>query len=76
MAEICAKAVLAVADLERKDVNLELIKVEGKTGGKLEDTKLVEGIVIDKDMAHHQMAKVVKDAKICILTVKNSNSLS
>ena len=28
MAEICVKAVIAVADLERKDVNLELIKVE------------------------------------------------
>jgi len=70
MAEICVKAVLAVADLERKDVNLELIKVEGKTGGKLQDTELVEGIVIDKDMAHHQMEKVVKDAKICILTVR------
>ena len=27
MAEICVKAVLAVADLERKDVNLDLIKV-------------------------------------------------
>ena len=27
MAEICVKAVIAVADLERKDVNLELIKV-------------------------------------------------
>jgi T-complex protein 1 subunit epsilon len=26
MAEICVKAVLAVADLERKDVNLDLIK--------------------------------------------------
>ena len=29
MAEICVKAVMAVADLERKDVNLDLIKVEG-----------------------------------------------
>jgi len=27
MAEICVKAVLAVADLARKDVNLDLIKV-------------------------------------------------
>lgn len=26
-AEMCVKAVLAVADLERKDVNLDLIKV-------------------------------------------------
>ncbi|KAF3634520.1 T-complex protein 1 subunit epsilon [Capsicum annuum] len=30
MVEIAIKAVLAVADLERKDVNLDLIKVEGK----------------------------------------------
>ena len=29
MAEICVKAVLAVADLDRKDVNLDLIKVRG-----------------------------------------------
>ena len=27
MAEICVKAVLAVADLDRRDVNLDLIKV-------------------------------------------------
>ena len=28
LAEICVKAVLAVTDIERRDVNLELIKVE------------------------------------------------
>ncbi len=33
MAEMCVKAVLAVADLERRDVNLDLIKVRG--GGSL-----------------------------------------
>ena len=32
MAEIAVDAVLAVADVERKDVNFELIKVEGKVG--------------------------------------------
>lgn len=30
LAEICAKAVLAVADLDRRDVNLDLIKVQSK----------------------------------------------
>jgi T-complex protein 1 subunit epsilon len=60
--------VLSVADLERKDVNLDLIKVEGKAGGSLEDTQLVNGIVIDKDMSHPQMPKEIKDAKISILT--------
>ena len=56
---------LAVADLERKDVNLDLIKVEGKVGGKLEDTELVSGIVVDKDsMSHPQMPKQIEDAKV------------
>lgn len=31
MAEICVKAVLSVADLARKDVNLDLIKVRAGT---------------------------------------------
>lgn len=58
MAEIAVEAILLVADLERKDVNFELIKVEGKVGGKLEDTVLVKGVVVDKDMSHPQMPKV------------------
>jgi len=68
MAEIAVKAVLAVADMDRKDVNFDLINLQGKTGGKLEDTMLVQGIIIDKDMSHPQMVKEVKDAKIAILT--------
>ncbi|CAE8624884.1 unnamed protein product, partial [Polarella glacialis] len=68
LAKICVQAVLAVADLSRLDVNFDLIKVEGKVGGKLEDTHLIHGIVIDKDFSHPQMPKVVKDAKMCILT--------
>ena len=63
MAEYCVKAVMAVADLERRDVNLDLIKVEGKVGGSIEDTSLVYGIVIDKDMSHPQMPKNIEDAK-------------
>eukprot|EP01101_Sappina_pedata_P006715 TRINITY_DN3418_c0_g1_i1.p2 TRINITY_DN3418_c0_g1~~TRINITY_DN3418_c0_g1_i1.p2 ORF type:complete len:542 (-),score=283.38 TRINITY_DN3418_c0_g1_i1:48-1652(-) len=68
MAEISVNAVLAVADLARKEVNFDLIKVEGKVGGRMEDTQLVRGIVIDKDFSHPQMPKEVKDARLCILT--------
>mmetsp|Transcript_6126 Transcript_6126/g.11305 ORF Transcript_6126/g.11305 Transcript_6126/m.11305 type:complete len:548 (+) Transcript_6126:71-1714(+) len=68
MAKIAVDAVLSVADLKRKDVNFELIKVEGKVGGRLEDTMLVDGVVLDKEMSHSQMAKEIKDAKIAILT--------
>ena len=61
-------AVLAVADHERGDVNLDLIKMDSKVGGKLEDTRLVRGIVVDKDMSHPQMPKELKDVKLCVLT--------
>ena len=34
-AQIAVDAVLSVADLKRKDVDFELIKVDGKVGGSL-----------------------------------------
>ncbi|XP_032407437.1 T-complex protein 1 subunit epsilon [Xiphophorus hellerii] len=68
MAEIAVNAILTVADMERKDVDFELIKVEGKVGGKLEDTQLIKGVVVDKEFSHPQMPKALNDAKIAILT--------
>eukprot|EP00127_Corallochytrium_limacisporum_P003626 Clim_evm14s151 gene=Clim_evmTU14s151 len=68
MAEMAVDAVLSVADLERRDVDFELIKVEGKTGGKMADSMLVKGVVIDKDFSHPQMPKTVENAKVAILT--------
>lgn len=61
-------AVLSVADFERKDVDFELIKVDGKVGGALEDSLLVKGVIIDKDFSHPQMPDEVRDAKLAILT--------
>merc|ERR1711881_415401 len=70
MAEIAVDAILAVADIdpERKDVNFELIKVEAKVGGRMEDSMLVRGVVVDKDFSHPQMPKELKDVKLAILT--------
>ncbi|KAL3309428.1 T-complex protein 1 subunit epsilon [Cichlidogyrus casuarinus] len=67
-AEMAVDAVLSVADLERKDVDFELIKIEGKVGGRLDDSILVKGVIVDKDFSHPQMPKEVKDAKLAILT--------
>ncbi|KAI0311135.1 chaperonin Cpn60/TCP-1 family [Amylostereum chailletii] len=67
-AQIAVDAVLQVADLERKDVLFDLIKVDGKVGGSLADTKLIKGVLIDKDMSHPQMPHNVTDARIAILT--------
>jgi len=46
------RAVLHVADLERRDVNFELIKIVAKAGGSLEDSSFIEGIVLDKEFSH------------------------
>lgn len=61
MAHIAVDAIMAVADFARRDVDFELIKVEGKVGGKLEDTMLVKGVIVDKDFSHPQMPKVILD---------------
>ncbi|KAI1796976.1 chaperonin Cpn60/TCP-1 family [Ganoderma leucocontextum] len=67
-AEIAVQAVMAVADLERKDVPFDLIKVDGKVGGSLADITLIKGVLIDKDMSHPQMPSTVRDARLAILT--------
>lgn len=69
MARIAVDAVLQVSDWERRDVNFDRIRVEGQTGGSLQEAALVKGLVLEnKEMSHPQMVKEVKDAKICILT--------
>ena len=64
MAMIAVDAVIAVADFKTKDVNFDLLKVEGKVGAKM----LVKGVVVDKDFSHPQMPKELKNVKIAILT--------
>ncbi|KAL4690968.1 hypothetical protein H8959_013929, partial [Pygathrix nigripes] len=57
MAEIAVNAVLTVTDMEQIGVDFELIKVESKVGGRLEDTKWIKDVTVDKDFSHPQMPK-------------------
>ncbi len=59
---------MTVADLDRKDVPFDLIKVDGKVGGALSDSTLIKGVLVDKDMSHPQMPRSVKNARLAILT--------
>jgi T-complex protein 1 subunit epsilon len=68
LAEICTKAVLAISDLDRRDVNLDLIKIEGKVGGNLENSMLINGILLNKEWSHSQMPKKIEDARLCVIT--------
>lgn len=66
MVEIVVNVVFIVVDMEWRDVDFEFIKVEGKVGGRLEDIKLIKGVIVDKDFSYLQMLKKVEDVKIVI----------
>ena len=36
------------------------VQVEAKVGGKMEDSMLVKGVIVDKDFSHPQMPKELK----------------
>lgn len=48
-------------------IDIDDVKVEKKTGGSLRDTKLIKGIVLDKEVVHGGMPKRVEKAKIALI---------
>ena len=71
-ADIAVKAVKQVAEKSDGKVkaDIDLIKILKKHGKSLEETELVKGIVIDKELAHAQMPKSITGAKIALLNAK------
>ncbi|MEM0480966.1 MAG: thermosome subunit beta [Candidatus Aenigmatarchaeota archaeon] len=69
VAKLVVEAVKTVAREENGKIKIdkEDIKREKKAGGGIEDIELIKGIVIDKEVVHPQMPKVVKNAKIALL---------
>ncbi len=52
---------------EGYEVDLDNVKIEKKKGGSLLDSRLIRGVVIDKEVVHPDMPRVVKNAKIAVL---------
>jgi len=69
LSEIVVDAVLKVAAEKggSRAVDLENVKVEKKSGGSIQDTRLVMGIVLDKEVVHSGMPQKVESAKIALL---------
>jgi thermosome len=69
LAEIAVEAILHVAEKvgDEYRVDLDDIMVEKKPGESVTDTKLIKGIVLDKEVVHPGMPKRVEDAKIVLL---------
>ena len=69
LADIAVKAMLAVAekDGDKYKADVDDVKVEKKPGESVRDTKLIQGIVLDKEVAHSGMPKRIERAKIALL---------
>ncbi len=69
LSNLVVKAVTSVAEKENGKIVIDIdnVKVEKKEGGSLDDTKLVEGIVLDKEIVHSGMPKKVENAKIALI---------
>jgi len=74
-ADIAVKAVKQVSEKidGKTKADIELIKIVKKHGKGLEETELVKGIVIDKEISHPQMPKKIQMAKIALLNAKLEN---
>ncbi|MCE4598764.1 MAG: thermosome subunit, partial [Desulfurococcales archaeon] len=68
-AKLAVEAVKAIAEKrgDRWYVDLGNVQIIKKHGGSLLDTKLVKGIVLDKEVVHPDMPKRVENAKIALL---------
>ena len=66
---IAVEAVLQVAEESNGgyEVDLDNIKIEKKPGASITDTRLIQGLIIDKEVVHDGMPKQVKKATIGLL---------
>ncbi len=66
LANISVAAITSIVDEDNK-VDMENIKVEKKVGARIEESELIEGMIIDKERVHTNMPKKVENAKIALI---------
>jgi len=70
LADIAIKAVKLITETSqsgKRVVDTDNINVEKKTGGRVGETMLVQGMALDKEVVHAGMPKRVEDAKIALI---------
>jgi len=65
LSEIVVDGVLRI--YKKEDIDREAIKIEKRIGATLSDTKLIDGIVLDKEIVHTEMPREIKNAKIALI---------
>src|SRR5574341_149088 len=69
LSKLVVDAILRIAEKhgEKYVVDLDNVKVEKKAGGSIQDSNLIKGIVLDKEVVHSGMPTKIQGAKIVLL---------
>ena len=69
LSKLVVDAILKIMeqDGDKHSVDLDNLKVEKKSGGSIDDTILINGIVLDKEVVHSGMPTKVEKAKIALV---------
>jgi len=67
LADIVVRAVKRVYDNNKKELSLEDIKIEKNKGQGVEDSELIEGIVLDKSRVNIDMPTKLENARIALV---------
>lgn len=72
LATLATKAISQIAEERdgKTTADIDRVKVLKKKGESMEQSELIRGIVVDKEVSHPQMPKQVKNAKIALLNAK------
>jgi len=69
LSKLVVDAILKIVEIDgdKHSVDLDNLKVEKKAGGSIDDTVLINGIVLDKEIVHSGMPTKIEKAKIALV---------
>jgi len=69
LSKLVVDAILKIVEIDgdKHSVDLDNLKVEKKAGGSIDDTSLINGIVLDKEIVHSGMPTKIEKAKIALV---------
>ncbi len=69
LAQLTVRAIKLVGEKEGNKIIIDTknVKVQKQVGGAIEDSEMIEGIVLDKERVHNGMPKTINNAKIALI---------
>jgi len=69
LSKLVVDAILKIVEIDgdKHSIDLDNLKVEKKAGGSIDDTSLINGIVLDKEIVHSGMPTKIEKARIALV---------